>query len=87
MVAKKWLILSFLLFPQAPLNSRVSSGRLFLEGVGSLESVSVCVEWDSSEDFVYRCQLAGQEEGEEGEEEGYPLVCQESLEDTRFRPL
>ena len=87
------MILSFLLFPQAPLNSRVSSGRLFLEGVGSLESVSVCVEWDSSEDFVYRCQLAGQEEGqegeeeEEGEEEGYPLVCQESLEDTRCRPL
>ena len=81
----------FILFvvPQAPLNSRVSSGRLFLEGVGSLESVSVCVEWDSSEDFVYRCQLAGQEEGEEGEEEeeGYPLVCQESLEDTRCRPL
>ena len=76
-----------MLFPQAPLNSRVSSGRLFLEGVGSLESVSVCVEWDSSEDFVYRCQLAGQEEGEEEEKEGYPLVCQESLEDTRCRPL
>ena len=54
---------------------------MFLEGGGSLEAAEVCVEWDSSEDFVYRCQLAGQEEGEE--EEGYPLVRQESLEDTR----
>ena len=56
---------------------------MFLEGGGSLEAAEVCVEWDSAEDFVYRCHLAEQEE-EEGEEgEGRKLVCQESLEDTR----
>ena len=48
-----------------------------------MEAAEVCVEWDSAEDFVYRCNLAQQEE-EEGEEgEGRQLVCQESLEDTR----
>ena len=65
--------------PQAPLNSRVSSGQLFLEGGSSLESAEVCVEWDSTDDFVYRCHLAE----EQKEAEGYQLECEESLKDTR----
>ena len=72
----------FHLPPQAPLNSRVSSGRLFLEGSGTLESAKVCVEWDSQEDFVYNCHLETQGDLEE-EEEGHLLVCEESLADTR----
>ena len=57
-----------------------------MEGSGSLESAEVCVEWDSQEDFVYRCHLQnkGDLEEEEEEEEGvHLLVCEESLEDTR----
>ena len=43
----------------------------------------MCVEWDSKEDFIYRCQLADRGDQKEQEEEGYQLVCQESLQDTR----
>ena len=66
---------------QAPLNSRVSSGQLFLEGGGTLESAEVCVEWDSTEDFVYRCHLADQQQQQEKKD--YQLVCKESLQDIR----
>ena len=61
----------------------MSSGRLFLEGGGTLESAEVCVEWDSTEDFVYNCRLGDQQQQQGDEEEGHPLVCQESLENTR----
>ena len=57
----------------------MSSGQLFLEGGSSLESAAVCVEWDSTNDFVYRCHLAE----EQKEADGYQLECEESLQDTR----
>ena len=73
--------------PQAPLNARVTKGRLFLDKwsgdswipIHSLKSVSVCVDWESQEDFFYRCKLEG--EVLVGNERGYGLDCQESLTD------
>lgn len=66
---------------QAPLNSQLTGGSVVLEGEGSLSQGTLCVEWESNENFAITCDL----EEEEGEDrrKTYRLVRCEDLLDTR----
>lgn len=64
---------------KAPLNSRLTGGRVVVEGDGGLDKGTLCVEWLSNDNFAISCHL----EEEDEEEKTYRVVRCEDLADTR----